>query len=79
MRPSPRGGVYHRDSGAQGLCLARPPWLGCNQDVKSSGRCGPWALASFVLLRLCLVLNAGAWRTEGQSSPSCLADGFWGG
>lgn len=38
---------------------------------------GPWALTSLILLRLCLVLNTDAWRMEGQSSPSYLANGFW--
>lgn len=38
---------------------------------------GPWALSSLILLRLCLVFSADAWRMEGQHSPSYLGNSFW--
>lgn len=38
-----------------------------------------WALGSHFInfIEIVLVLNADAWRMEGQSSPRYLANGFW--
>lgn len=79
MRPGSRGGVCHQGSVHQGCASHGRLGLGATRMSSPQAGVGPWALTSLILLRVCLVLNADAWRMEGQSSPGSGELGFWGG